>query len=124
MGLPSSVTSHHTAWVSPPGGAPHMVRYAAEDDRLVCFGDGVLRDVSDGSPVSVAIHEIAGGPLVASLGARLVTIAPDDVSAGSLGELLDHVPLGRSMEEVCEGLEHARTQRRIVALTVQGGSVT
>lgn len=122
MSLPSAVTSHHSAWLAPPGAVPHVVRYVTEGEQLICFGDGVLRDVPDGAPVTVSIHEIAGGRLLATFGARVGTIPPEQVSTSALAELLDHVPLGRSMDEVGRGLDRARAERRVVGLRVQGAS--
>lgn len=116
MPLPVGVTSHHTAWVAPPGGTPHPVRYAVDGERLVCFGDDSLADVPDRSRVSVSIHEIAGGQLVAGFGASLHRLAPDAVAMSALMELLDHVPLGRSLEVVQGHLADQRAHRRIVEL--------
>jgi len=92
------------------------VRYAVEGDRLICFGDESLADVPDDARVSVSIHEIAGGVLLATFAASLRTLSPDDVDESALAELLDHLPLGRSIGEVRGHLEDARTHRRIVAL--------
>jgi len=116
MGLPAPATSHHTAWVALPGGTAHPVRYAVEGDRLICFGDESLAGVPDDARVSVSIHEIAGGVLLATFAASLRTLPADDVDVRALGELLDHVPLGRSIDEVRTHLDHARTHRRVVAL--------
>jgi hypothetical protein len=65
--LPSGVSSHHAAWVAVSGRRPHPVRYAVDGDRLACFGDDGLAGVRDRTPVSVSIHEIAGGALGFSL---------------------------------------------------------
>jgi hypothetical protein len=92
------------------------VRYAVEDDRLICFGDESLAHVGDDARVSVAIHEIAGGVLLATFAASLRTLAPDHVGESALADLLDHVPLGRSIDEVRAHLDDARTHRRIVEL--------
>lgn len=116
MPLPAAVASHHTAWVSVPGGQPHPVRYAVEGDRLVCFGDDGLASVPDRTHVVVSIHEIAGGHLLAQFGASLHLLAPAVVSASALVELLEHVPLGRTLEEVQRHLDDERTKRRILEL--------
>ena len=116
MPLPSAVTSHHTAWVSARGAQPHPVRYAVDGNRLVCFGDDGLADVPDGSQVSVSIHEISGGHLLAQFGASLRVLAPDAVMTNSLVELLEHVPLGRTLEEVQLHLDEQRAKRRILEL--------
>jgi hypothetical protein len=116
MALPAAVTSHHTAWVTPPGGKPHPVRYAVDGERLVCFGDDALAGVVDRARVSVSIHEIAGGHLLAEFGASLRRLAPDAVAMNALMELLDHVPLGRTLEDVQLRLADQRDHRRIVEL--------
>ncbi len=116
MGLPATVTSHHTAWVGLPGGSAHPVRYAVAGDHLICFGDETLAHVPNNARVSVSIHEIAGGVLLATFAASLRTLAADDVSTSAVAELLDHVPLGRSIEEVRAHLADACTHRRIVEL--------
>ena len=116
MPLPAAATSHHTAWVTPPVGAAHPVRYALEGDRLICFGDDGLSSVPDRAHVAVSIHEIAGGHLVAQFGASLRWLAPDEVGMNALIELLEHVPLGRSLEEIQVHLLEQRATRRIVAL--------
>ncbi len=116
MSLPAAVTSHHTAWVSIPGSTAHPVRYAVDGDRLVCFGDESLRGVPDRARVSVAIHEIAGGRLLVAFAASLCTLAPEAVDTNAVAELLDHVALGRTIEEVQAHLADARAHRRIVEL--------
>jgi hypothetical protein len=102
--------------VSTPGGKPCPVRYAVDGNRLVCFGDEGLAHVPDGSRVSVSIHEISGGHLVAQFGASLRVLAPDAVTTNALVELLDHVPLGRTLEEVQLRLDDQRAERRVLEL--------
>jgi hypothetical protein len=102
--------------VSALGHEAHPVRYAVEEDRLVCFGDNGLVDVPDGARVTVAIHEISGGQLVAQFGASLRVLAPDAVTTNALVELLEHVPLGRTLEEVQRHLDVQRAERRILGL--------
>lgn len=116
MPLPAAVNSHHTAWVSAPGAQPHPVRYAVDGNRLVCFGDDGLVGVPDGSRVSVAIHEISGGHLLVQFGASLHVLAPDAVTTNALVELLEHVPLGRTLDEVQLLLDDQRAKRRILEL--------
>ncbi len=115
MPLPAAATSHHTAWVT-AAGATHPVRYAVDGVRLVCFADDGLARVPDRAQVSVSIHEIAGGHLLAQFGASLRRLATDEVPINALIELLDHVPLGRSLEEVQAHLAEQRATRRIVEL--------
>jgi hypothetical protein len=114
--LPHAVTSHHTAWVCAQGQRPHPVRYAVDEDRLVCFGDDGLVDVPDGTRVTVSVHEIAGGQLLAQFGASLRVLTPDAVTTNALVELLEHVPLGRTLEEVQRHLGVQRAERRILGL--------
>jgi len=116
MGLPAPVMNHHTAWVALPGSSAHPVRYAVEADRLVCFGDELLAHIPNDARVSVSIHEIAGGQLLAEFAATLHTLTPEAVGVNALAELLDHVPLGRTLEEVEMHLAGARANRRIVEL--------
>ena len=116
MPLPAGVSSHHTAWVSASGGTPHPVRYAVDGDRLVCFGDQSLSEIPDHTRVSVSIHEIAGGRLVAGFGAALRRLAPEAVAMGALMELLDHVSLGPTIDTVEHNLADQRAHRRIVEL--------
>lgn len=116
MPLPAAAGSHHTVWVNQPGGVSHPVRYAVDGDRLVCFGDGDLAGIPDGTRVSASIHEIAGGPAVANFGASFRQVTPASISADALLELLAHVPLGRSLDEVETHLAEQRAERRIIEL--------
>jgi hypothetical protein len=116
MSMPAAVKSYHTAWLTPPGGRPHPVRYAVDGQRLVCFGDNTLANVPDGSRVSVSIHEIAGGQSREAFSASLRRLPPDDVDMNALAELLAHVPLGRTIEEVQGSLDEQRAHRRVVEL--------
>lgn len=115
MPLPAAATGPHTAWVTPPVGSPHPVRYAVDRGRLICFGDDGLASVPDRAQVSVSIHEIAGGQL-AQFGPSLRWLTPDEVGINALIELLEHVPLGRSLEEVQVHLAEQRATRRIIEL--------
>jgi hypothetical protein len=92
------------------------VRYSVDGEALVCFGDGALRDVADGTRVRAAVHEIAGGPLLAEFYATARTAANDDVDAGAFTGLLDHVSLGRNATEVDESLAEQRSSRRLLIL--------
>lgn len=118
MALPAGVTNHHTAWVAPPSGSAHPVRYAVDGARLVCFGDGVLADVPDQARVVVSIHEIAGagGHLITSFGASLRQLTPPEVDMNALSELLEHVSLGSTLGEVEAKLAELRSVRRVVEL--------
>jgi hypothetical protein len=114
--LPAAVTSHHTAWVSAPGAPARTVRYAVDENRLVCFGDDGLLGVPDGVRVTVSIHEISGGQLLAQFGASLHVLTPDAVTMNAFVELLEHVPLGRTLAEVQRHLDAQRAKRRILEL--------
>jgi hypothetical protein len=113
--LPDEVSSYHTVWVTVAGRPPVAVRYATAGDRLYCFGDDELRDVADGTAVQAALHRIAFGPPVVTFGATVRTVTGDGVEREALLELLAHVPLGRSLDEVEESLTRHRT-RRVVEL--------
>lgn len=116
MTLPAAVKSHHTVWVSAPGARPRAVRYAVDGERLVCFGDDGLASVPDGSRVSLAVHEIAGGEMLATFSATMRELAPDAIDTNALVELLAHVSLGRTLAEVEANLEAQRSRRRVVEL--------
>ncbi|MCZ7526397.1 MAG: hypothetical protein M5U14_08515 [Acidimicrobiia bacterium] len=117
MPLPPGATSHHTVWVQAgPGARPVPARYAVDGERLVAFGDDGLAGIPDGSRVTITVHEIAGGPALGSSGAVVRTLEPDAVTTNVLAELLAHVPLGRTTEEVRERLEWHRRHRRIVEI--------
>jgi hypothetical protein len=87
-----------------------------EGERLVCFADDGLADVPDSTRVSVSIHEIAGGHLLATFGASLRRIAPGAVAMNSVVDLLEHIPLGRTLSEVQVQLDDQRDHRRIIEL--------
>ena len=116
MTLPAAVTSHHTMWVTAPGVRPRAVRYAVAGASLVCFGDDGLASVSDGSRVSVAVHEIAGGQVLATFSASVHQLAPDAIDTNALVELLAHVSLGRTLAEVEANIDAQRHQRRVLEL--------
>jgi len=115
MSLPAEVKSHHTVWVRTDRTHPAPVRYSADNDRLVCFGDGPLDDVPSGARVWASVHEIANGPPLVSFPAMLRQVDADAVAPNAIAELLDHVPLGRTSAEVATALD-AHRHRRIVEL--------
>ena len=114
MTLPALVARHHTAWIHCSNCRPHPVRYAVDGDRMVCFGDVLPVDAVDGSLVFVAVHEIAGGPALAEMRTLLRDVSADELDANTVLELLEHVPLGRTRDEVDASLARHRT-RRLVA---------
>ncbi len=77
-----------------------------------------LASVPDRARVSVSIHEIAGagGHLLASFGASLRRLTPAEVDLNALGELLDHVSLGRTLDEAEVKLAELRATRHVVEL--------
>ena len=117
MALPPETRSHHTLWLELPGGRTAAVRYAAEDDRLVCLGDDGLAGTPAGSRLIAALRGLACGPLERSFWVRVEELSPDDVGLGVLAELLGHRPLGRTSDEINRTLEEIRSTLRLVALT-------
>jgi hypothetical protein len=115
MTLAPAVPRHHTAWIHTALGRPRAVRYAVDGERLVCFGDQLPADATDGSRVTVAVHEIAGGPELAALSRVVHDVTAADVERSAVLELLDHVPLGRDAREVDAAIS-THLRRRIVAL--------
>lgn len=116
MSLPATVERHHTAWVHCSACRPHPVRYAVDRDRIVCFGDELPTDATDGRPVFVTVHEIAGGPALAQLTGAVHDLRADEIDPNAVLDLLEHVSLGRTREEVDAAIARHR-QRRLVALT-------
>ena len=123
MTLSAEVTRHHTAWVHCAACRPHAVRYAVDGDRLVCFGDGLPADATDGRHVFVAVHEImgSGGRALAQLSGTIRDVDPASVDPNAILDLLEHVSLGRTTKEVDEAICRHR-QRRVVALEVGAGA--
>ena len=60
--LPKEIGSHHTMWFTVGDHQPVAVRYAVDNDEVVCFGDKGLGDLVEGSTVVGTVHDIAGGP--------------------------------------------------------------
>ena len=116
MTLPAPVTRHHTAWVHCPDCRPHPVRYAVDADRLVCFGDDLPAEASDGRQMFVTVHEIAGGPALAEMSMTLRDVTADELDPNAVLDLLEHVSLGRTAEEVDSAIARHRT-RRLVAFS-------
>jgi hypothetical protein len=115
MTLSAEVARHHTAWVRGADSHPRPVRYSVDGDRLVCFGDQLPIDATDGRQVYVTIHEIAGGAVVSQMSGIVHDIGADDVDPNALIDLLEHVSLGRNRSEVDSAIARHR-HRRLVAL--------
>jgi len=116
MPAPAEAKSFHTVWVQHGNDRPVSARYALSGDNLICFGDEGLASLPDGSRVTATLHKIAHGAPVATFGATLRDVPADDVDVEALIELLAHVPVGRTSDEVKWGIEHHRRTRRIGAL--------
>ena len=117
MTLSAEVAGHHTAWVQGAGSRPHIVRYAVYGDQLVCFGDQLPSDATNGRQVSVTIHEIAGGPALAQLHGTVHDVAADDIDPNAVLDLLQHVSLGCTAAEVATSLDRHRHRRLVVLET-------
>lgn len=114
MTLSAEVARHHSAWVQGADARPRVVRYAVDGDRLVCFGDQLPSDATNGCRVSVTVHEIAGGPALAQLHGTVHDIAADDIDPNVVLDLLEHVSLGRTAGEVATSIDRHRHRRRVV----------
>lgn len=112
----SDVASAKTLWVQRPGRRPAKVRMVATGDRVVCFGDDGLSDVHDGERVDAAVHQLHFGPPLDTFSATVREVPGDEVEREALLELLAHVPLGRTLEEVEAAVEEQRRTRRILEL--------
>jgi hypothetical protein len=115
MSLPHAVTRHHTAWVGCDHCEPRPVRYTVDDDRIVCFGDELPADAVDGQRVFITVHEIAGGPPLATLSGTVEDLDGACTDANTVLDLLEHVSLGATMADVERSLAQQRT-RRLVAV--------
>jgi len=115
MPLAKEITSHHTMWFSVGGHAPVAVRYAVDNDEVICFGDKGLRDLVEGSTVVGTVHDIASGPplLATSFDVRVLVRA--DVALGTIGELVGHISPTGTWEE-------ARLKRRLLGLRLHGST--
>ena len=99
MTLPGSVTRHHTAWIHCADCPSHPVRYAIDGDRMLCFGDALPYGAANGRQLFVAVHEIAGGQALAEIIWRYASRG-HDLDRNAVIELLEHISLGRTAEEV------------------------
>ena len=123
MTLSAEVTRHHTAWVHCNTCAPRAVRYAVDGDRLVCFGDALPADATHGRNVFVNVHEIAGagGHALAQFTGTIHDLDPGAVDHNAVLDLLEHVSLGRTAQEVEDAIRR-HLERRIIALDLQAGT--
>ena len=116
MSLPSGVRSHQTIWVDLPNGHTAAVRFAIDEDRVVCFGDDGLRDLVAGTRVTASVRGLADGPLETSFWVSVNELDGADVSIALLSDLVGDRPLGRTADEVVRNLEAMRGSRRLLAL--------
>jgi hypothetical protein len=113
MSLPKEIGSHHTMWFTVGDHEPVAVRYAVDNDEVVCFGDKGLRDLTEGSTVVGTVHEIAGGPPLLSTSFDVRVLVSADVALGTIGEVVGHIsPTGTWQE--------ARMERRLLGLRPHG----
>lgn len=116
--MDAAVRSHHTAWIRGDG-VHHAtpVRYAVSGETLVTFGDqGSLAGLGRGEHAHVTVHEIAGGPALASFGVTVHEVDPDVVEREAVLELLAHVALGRDLAAVNRHVDEICHRRRLVVL--------
>ena len=116
MTLPREVRNHHTIWVDVPGGRTSAIRYAMDDDRLVCFGDDGLSKVANGQRMTAGVWGIASGPPDANFWVTVKELTPDQVTLATLADVVGGMPLGRNADEVLATLETMRLTRRVVTL--------
>jgi len=114
MTLPISVTRHHTAWIHCDDCRPRPVRYAIDGERMVCFGEALPPGANSGKRVFVTVHEIAGGQSLAEMTSTLNDVEADDLDPNAVLDLLEHVSLGRTRDEV-DGAIARHRRRRLVA---------
>jgi hypothetical protein len=117
MTLSAEVARHHTAWIESADSRPHVVRYAVDGDQLVCFGDQLPSDATNGRQVLVTIHEIAGGTALVQLHGTVHDVAADDIDPNAVLDLLEHVSLGRTAGEVATSIDLHRHRRLVVLET-------
>ncbi len=111
------IKGHHTVWVKKLEWARSVpVRYAVSGDSMVTFGDDGLAALAQGDRVVATVHEIAGGPSIASFGVTVTEVPPDEVDREALLELVAHVHLGATLAEVNARVDELRRTRRILAL--------
>ncbi len=114
MTLPMSVSKHHTVWVKFADGRASAVRYAVDGDRMVCFGSDLPLDATDGTRVFLTVHEIAGGQALTEMTATLRNVTADEIDPNAVLDLLEHVSLGSTTDEVNVAIARHRA-RRLVA---------
>ena len=119
MTLAAEVTRHHTAWVHCADWQPHPVRYAVDGDQLVCFGDQLPANATNGRQIHVTVHEIAGGRALAQLNGTVHDVTAEELDPNAILDLLEHVSLGRTTAEVDAAIARHR-HRRLVVIQPKG----
>jgi hypothetical protein len=113
MSLPKEIGSHHTMWFTVGAHRPVAVRYAVDNDEVVCFGDVDLTELIEGSTVVGTVHDIAGGPPLVAMSFDVRVLLAAEITLGTVGEVVGHVSPTTSFEDV-------RTQRRFLGLRTHG----
>jgi len=112
MTLPAAITGHQIIWIRRPMTRYSVpVRFVRGGDALVCFGDGPLDVVRNGERVFVDV----GSPshLEAEFPAVVRDVPADEVDDDTLLELLSHVSLGSTLDEVKCHLRRQRHRRLV-----------
>jgi hypothetical protein len=91
-----------------------VVRVAWDGDTPVCFGDGPMADFADGEHVFVDVGT-GNSTLLDEFAAQVRELAPELVADELILELVDHISLGHTPEEIAESFARLRG-RRILAL--------
>jgi hypothetical protein len=113
MSLAKEIGSHHTMWFSVGDHPPVAVRYAVDNDELVCFGDKGMGDLVEGSTVVGTVHELAGGPPIVATSFDVRVLVAADVALYTISEVIGHVrPVGTWLE--------ASSKRRLLGLRLHG----
>jgi hypothetical protein len=82
---------------------------------MVCFADALPSGATTGIRVFVTVHEISGGQTLAEMSSTLQELSLADVDPNAVIDLLEHVSLGRTANEVEVAIERHR-HRRLVAI--------
>jgi hypothetical protein len=113
MSLPKEIGSHHTMWFTVGDHKPVAVRYAVDNDEVICFGDKGLGDLDEGSTIVGTVHDIAGGPPLVATSFDVRVLISADVALGTIGEVVGHVSPTGTWDE-------ARLGRRLLGLRLHG----
>jgi hypothetical protein len=109
MSLPAEIGSHHTMWFTVGAHQPVAVRYAVDNDEVVCLGDGNLNEVNGGDTLVGIVHEIAGGPPLLATSFAVRVRPSETIPLFVVGEVIGHVSPRGSWEK-------ARSEHRFLSL--------